>query len=221
MNLQYKQSSSDFPTRVHQLRGGMVGTGMIFDETYRPFFEAARQHGVYDRRFGICDVQLAAVASRTGKRAEAYRDAAGEKIGSFESFIEPDSIFLRRFHDTIEAIGALPRDAGSYGSIHTDLHSHNIFWLNGEPRVFDFDDMLEFWFVADLAIVLYYGLLGDYDDLQAEFERMRDLLLRGYATEHALPQWSHDALRHFLSLREQTLRAAGDSMPSATGFAGL
>ena len=91
--------------------------------------------------------------------------------------------------------------------MHTDLHSHNIFWQDGELRVFDFDDTLEFWFIADLAIVLYYGLLGDYDDLQAEFERMRDLLLRGYATEHALPQWSHEALPHFLSLREQTLRA--------------
>ncbi len=85
-------SKGGFPTNVNTLHGGMVGMGMIFDETYRPFFEAAFKNGVYDRRFGICDVQLAAVASRTGRRADAYRDASQGKIGPFESFTEPDSI---------------------------------------------------------------------------------------------------------------------------------
>ena len=31
------------------------------------------------RRFGVCEVELAAVASRTGSRAEAYRQAAGRQ----------------------------------------------------------------------------------------------------------------------------------------------
>jgi len=146
-------------------------------------------------------------AEYPGPPAPLQRPTWEQEHAAIERFVEKDSIFLRRFRDTIGAVGALPREAGAYGSMHTDLHSYNIFWQNGEPRVFDFDDMLEFWFIADLAIVLYYGLLGDYDDLQAEFERMRDLLLRGYATEHALPQWSHDALPHFLALREHTLRA--------------
>ncbi|MFN0019118.1 MAG: Gfo/Idh/MocA family protein [Pirellulaceae bacterium] len=75
------------------LRAGMVGMGMIFDETYRPFFEQAHlQRGIYDKSFGVCEVELAAVASRTGSRAEAYRKAAGDKIAQFESFKEPDSI---------------------------------------------------------------------------------------------------------------------------------
>ncbi len=74
------------------LRGGMVGMGMIFDETYRPFFENVARDGLYDRRFGLCEVELAAVASRTGKRADAYRQAAGGKVGDFQSFVEPDSI---------------------------------------------------------------------------------------------------------------------------------
>jgi predicted dehydrogenase len=58
---------------------------MIFDETYRPFFENAFRDGLYDRRFDVCEVDLAAVASRTGSRAEAYRESS-------QSFIEPDSI---------------------------------------------------------------------------------------------------------------------------------
>ena len=77
----------------HNLRAGMVGMGMIFDETYRPFFEQAHAAGgVYDRTFGLCNVELAAVASRTGSRAEAYKKSAAAKIGNFASFKEPDSI---------------------------------------------------------------------------------------------------------------------------------
>jgi D-galacturonate reductase len=79
-------------TEKHHLRAGMVGMGMIFDETYRPFFEQAQAAGVYDPRFGVCSVELAAVASRTGSRAEAYRQAVGDKIAPFVSFREPDSI---------------------------------------------------------------------------------------------------------------------------------
>src|SRR5262245_48622600 len=74
------------------LRAGMVGMGMIFDETYRPFFEQAHAAKVYDPRFGVCEVELAAVASRTGSRAEAYRQSAGSRISPFVSFKEPDSI---------------------------------------------------------------------------------------------------------------------------------
>ncbi|MEX0712339.1 MAG: Gfo/Idh/MocA family oxidoreductase, partial [Pirellulales bacterium] len=80
------------PLEHHGLRVGMVGMGMIFDETYRPFLEQAHQRGVYDPAFGLCGVELAAVASRTGKRAAAYRQAAGNRIAPFENFEEPDSV---------------------------------------------------------------------------------------------------------------------------------
>jgi len=77
-----------------QLRAGMVGMGMIFDETYRPFFEQAHAAGLYDARFGVIDVPFAAVATRTGKRAEKYREAAvgAGKIGAFESFAGEDAL---------------------------------------------------------------------------------------------------------------------------------
>jgi D-galacturonate reductase len=73
------------------LRGGMVGMGMIFDETYRPFFEQAAT-GIFGEAFGVCRVELAAVASRTGSRAEAYRKTAPQPIARFASFREPRSI---------------------------------------------------------------------------------------------------------------------------------
>ena len=63
----------------------MVGMGMIFDETYRPFFEGAHRNGLYDRSFGDVDVRLEAVATRTGKRAAKYRESAGQNIHGFAS----------------------------------------------------------------------------------------------------------------------------------------
>jgi hypothetical protein len=70
----------------------MVGMGMIFDETYRPFFERVHREGLYDHRFGAIDVPLTAVASRTGQRADAYRKQAGSGIHPFVSFSGDQSV---------------------------------------------------------------------------------------------------------------------------------
>ena len=72
--------------KQNTLRAGMVGLGMIFDDTYRPFFERAFSEGVYQRSFGLVDIDLTGVASRTGTRAERYRRQAGDRIGPFASF---------------------------------------------------------------------------------------------------------------------------------------
>ena len=77
---------------AHELRIGMVGMGMIFDETYRPFFERGVSRPVYDPAFGICTVPLRAVASRTGQRAAAYRAKAPADVANFKSFEGPGAI---------------------------------------------------------------------------------------------------------------------------------
>jgi predicted dehydrogenase len=74
-----------------KLRAGMIGMGMIFDETYRPFFERAHAEGLYRRDFGLIDIEVSAVASRTGSRAEKYRKDAGTKIAPFVSFAGADA----------------------------------------------------------------------------------------------------------------------------------
>jgi len=70
----------------NRLRAGMIGLGMIFDDTYRPLFEQLHGEGLYWRDFGLVDVELAAVASRTGSRAERYRHTAAGRIADFASF---------------------------------------------------------------------------------------------------------------------------------------
>ena len=80
------------PIATHTLRVGMVGLGMIFDETYRPCFETLDGRGLYDPAFGVCQFELAAVATRTGTRAEAYRRSAAGGAGAFASLVEPRSV---------------------------------------------------------------------------------------------------------------------------------
>ena len=76
-------------SKIKRLAAGMVGMGMIFDETYRPFFESVSRRPLYDPAFGVCNVELAAVASRTGGRAERYKKASGS---AFTSHTEPDAV---------------------------------------------------------------------------------------------------------------------------------
>jgi predicted dehydrogenase len=76
----------------NSLRAGMIGMGMIFDDTYRPMFEALHAEGLYRRDFGYVDVGLTAVATRTGARARAYKKAATGRIADFTSFEGPDSV---------------------------------------------------------------------------------------------------------------------------------
>src|SRR5262245_44040040 len=82
------QNTSTFP----RLRVGMVGLGMIFDETYRRLLEQLHAEGLYRRDFGPVEVELSAVASRTGRRAKEYRQTAGNRINDFATFVEPDSV---------------------------------------------------------------------------------------------------------------------------------
>lgn len=95
---------------IQQLHGGMVGMGMIFEETYRPFFENAYQHGIYDSRIGLIALDIAAVASRTGKRAATYKESAGDNINDFTSYVEPDSMQQLLAHDIDFVCVATPDD---------------------------------------------------------------------------------------------------------------
>lgn len=143
------------------LRAGMVGMGMIFDETYRPFFEHAHQEGVYDRRTGDVGVQLAAVATRTGKRAEAYLKSAGETIPKFESFAGDNSVDNMLAAGVDFACVATPDDRHFEASKKVlDSGTH---LLVEKPSVLTLSQLDELVAIADeknlLAKVVYHKLL--------------------------------------------------------------
>ncbi|MGL6073565.1 MAG: Gfo/Idh/MocA family protein [Fimbriiglobus sp.] len=74
--------------KTHELRAGIAGLGMIFDETYRPFFEADR-HRCFVTAGELVRVRLAATASRTGRKsfpaAESFAEPkAAEKLAALD-----------------------------------------------------------------------------------------------------------------------------------------
>ncbi|MFI4847587.1 MAG: Gfo/Idh/MocA family protein [Gimesia chilikensis] len=75
-----------------KLKAGMVGFGMIVDETYRPFFETVYKQDLYQRSTGPVEVSLDAVVTRTGSRAEKYLAESGDKVGGFQSFAGDNAI---------------------------------------------------------------------------------------------------------------------------------
>jgi predicted dehydrogenase len=93
-----------------RLRAGMVGLGMIFDETYRPLFEALHAEGLYRRDFGLVEVELAAVASRTGTRGERYRRAASGRVADFANLSGADAVEQLLAHGVDTVCVATPDD---------------------------------------------------------------------------------------------------------------
>jgi D-galacturonate reductase len=99
------------PNLIHRrLRAGMVGLGMIFDETYRPLFEQLHTEGMYRPDFGFIEVELAAVATRTGQRAERYQRAAGARIADFANFSGSDAVNQLVAHGVDAICVATPDD---------------------------------------------------------------------------------------------------------------
>ncbi len=143
------------------LHAGMVGMGMIFDETYRPFFERVQRESLFDHRFGAIDVPLVAVASRTGHRAEAYRATAGSKIHPFESFSGSDGIdhLIRTGIDF--ACVATPDDR--HFTVAKKLLEAGVHVLIEKPSVLRLQELDELVSLAQskclLAKVVYHKLL--------------------------------------------------------------
>jgi predicted dehydrogenase len=76
-------------TPTPHLAAGMVGFGMIFDDTYRPFFEAAARSPLYSPATGPVQINLVAAASRTGSRAARY--LSQNRVPTFRNFVGDDS----------------------------------------------------------------------------------------------------------------------------------
>ncbi len=160
------------------LRAGMVGMGMIFDETYRPFFEHAHANGLFDPLFGVCQVPLAAVASRTGKRAEAYRQAAQGKIAEFQSFQGADSVDALLKTDVDFLCVATPDDRHFSAAKAALLAGKHV--LIEKPSVLSLDELDELERLAReqgvLAKVVYHKLLDP------DHKKLRTLVADGDLT---------------------------------------
>ncbi len=162
-NLRTRQAIADpsVPSPSRRLRAGMVGMGMIFEETYRPFFEQAQERGVYDRAFGDVDIPLIAVASRTGNRAERYLQSAGKLAAGVKSFSGPDAVSAMIDSGVDFACVATPDDR-HFDAARTILQA-GVHVLVEKPSVLRLDELDELLALTRdkhvLAKVVYHKLL--------------------------------------------------------------
>jgi D-galacturonate reductase len=98
------------PLLRNQIQAGMIGFGMIFDDTYRPFFEAVSRLPIYSITTGPVRVALSAAASRTGIRAEKLLADSSSHIGPFQNFAGHDATERLLAQDVSAVCIATPDD---------------------------------------------------------------------------------------------------------------
>jgi len=125
-----------------------------------------------------------------------------------EIWLQPsESLVLAEFHRLLDHFADLPKDGNSYGLIHQDAHAGN-FFVNRDYKItlFDFDDCVYSWFIYDIAMVLFYGLMG-YEIDPTFIEFFTSHFLQGYGQENMIDPFWLAEIPYFLKLREIDLYA--------------
>lgn len=118
-----------------------------------------------------------------------------------------EGVAAERFQALMRYLQQLPKDGDSYGLIHQDAHAGNMLVDDaGTITLFDFDDCTYSWFMNDIAIVLFYAVMGAEDE--AKFtQSFLGHFWRGYRRENRLEAAWLREIPHFLKLREIDLYA--------------
>jgi Ser/Thr protein kinase RdoA (MazF antagonist) len=115
----------------------------------------------------------------------------------------------QKYQVVLDHLHTLPRDCDSYGMIHQDAHTGNLFVdENYTLTLFDFDDCVYGHFIYDIAMVLFYIAGWGGTDIPGFTGRFMQSFLRGYSEHNRIaPEWLKE-IPHFLKLREIDLFAA-------------
>ena len=94
-------------------------------------------------------------------------------------------------------------DASTWGWVHSDLHLWNVIFIRDVAGAIDFSDCGWGHHALDLAAYLQYirhPLAGNFDH-RAQYDRLRDSLLDGYASVYPHPPAMLDQLPVYLTAR--------------------
>ncbi|HHV60920.1 MAG TPA: phosphotransferase [Clostridiaceae bacterium] len=125
-------------------------------------------------------------------------------------FVRYNENLLEKFNYYMSRMRKFPKNKDSFGLVHGDfLFSNYFFDENNRISVFDFDECEYSWYIYDIAVCMYYYLLGgrpkELDSKAKEAEEMFYHILLGYISECELDM---DCLRNmnlFFQLREYVL----------------
>ncbi|WP_175988042.1 phosphotransferase enzyme family protein [Bacillus sp. Marseille-Q1617] len=121
-----------------------------------------------------------------------------------------DAVIIEKAERNKKKLHELEESPENFGVIHSDVHPGNFFYHDGEIHVFDFDDSMQFFFLSDIAIPLYYSvwwkLRKETLEVRSAFgETFLTAFLSGYLEEYSLEEDWIDHLPSFLLLRDLTL----------------
>lgn len=143
-----------------RIRVGMVGLGMIFDETYRPLLERLRHSGLCRRDFGLVEVELGSVASRTGRRAHRLRTESAGRLGPFVDLAGPTAV-ADLVRQPVDAVCIATPDDRHFEAARTALSARKHVLIE-KPSVLRLQELDELVAIARdrgvLAKVVYHKL---------------------------------------------------------------
>lgn len=113
-----------------------------------------------------------------------------------------DEKILEKFNQLYKHLKTLPEDKNSFGLIHQDPHTGNLFVDNkGQITLFDFDDCTYSWFINDIALVLFYVSMSS-DKPESFIPEFFRHFYDGYLQENELSSDWFSEIHYFLKLRE-------------------
>ncbi|UFU00438.1 phosphotransferase [Radiobacillus kanasensis] len=126
-----------------------------------------------------------------------------------DRYIADDEV-IERVHQFLKDLNEIPITPENFGLIHNDIHSGNFFYDGDTIQVFDFDDSCYLWFASDIAIPLYYSILGRFPKEKQEekinfAKTFLHAFVEGYQTSSSLPENWDKHLPLLLRLRDITL----------------
>ncbi len=160
---------------------------------------------------------VGAVIGRMHDLADAYRDqhtlahfshiASAPWLAPGETRHASQQELLNGINQMRRQLECLPVHECSFGLVHDDLHTGNLFRLGDRLVILDFDCTVRHWFAADLASTLLFRVwIGpEKESLLEEAKSFLRGLLRGYQSQRPLPDGWVEMLPFFLKLRQLSL----------------
>ena len=120
------------------------------------------------------------------------------------------------FESYMKKIHELPRDNDTFGLIHSDYFFSNYLFNNdneneneNEITIIDFDECEYSWFISDIALCIYYFVIGpDPHDLDKRYDEAAELfswIIEGYTQENKLNAKQFENIDYFFQMRDYIL----------------
>ncbi|WBW96589.1 phosphotransferase enzyme family protein [Oceanirhabdus sp. W0125-5] len=119
----------------------------------------------------------------------------------------PDESIHNKLDELINRLNQLHKSKNSYGLIHSDYLFCNMLYDGDDITVIDFDECEYNWFAYDIAVYLFYYIIGanpKHMDIEPN-EKLFKTFMAGYKEENQIDIFWIENLNEFFRLREFVL----------------